>query len=1269
MNMKKIISLVLAVALLLPCVPQVLPVAEAVEIATPTVIYTVGDLGVEGAVIATSFDVALAQIAAKNKEWEPGSVVEIQFADSVRGGAENGLLFGQTTIWRNDGTKLPITLRGADPDSQYAAEIKLDAVGGWYACANDYTFTNLTITIGNQETDFYAGCGNITFENVNFKSSGRAIQTKQDQTDAYNYSLNAAKYICADADSLIDPAVSRIPAGDAWQNVRAYDAENGTNYGEGLCGTEYRGFYGDGVHDGDVGGGQYLNACVYFEVMTGISCLGNTWRPTDYTLDEELVSILQEAAHKAVHDIYGEDHYTGNWTDKVGNDNAWNVLILGSSNCAYLRDELQAIAEHAGIDTRVFHAYSSGVEITTQWNWIVNGNGKYDTHDIADGQDTTAESQKITDFIESYEWDCIITYQTAGEFNDELPYTEEGWANVIADLKYADDFYNWMHDYCPDADYYWYQTVAVPYGVPATDGFEGRIFADNCTQAVFSGWDALEEGEKVHTSVTFGNNVNFKDNETTRVAAVGYLETAPEAAYTDATARQVKYLEATGYDDIADIRPADVHASVIIDGEENLLGHVNCKLGYAPSDASLVLKNGDVFRAHAAGIKGVSAAPYYGDVTMEYYKDIEILNWTGITTDITGDVTMIYDGYEWAKNMSTVAQGITVDGDFTVDIRDGNLDCSIYVAGHGYTEYSTITGTVTFRWGGGHIGGIYAGRKSNVGNLTNEFYCNPDAEIPASTDKSYTMAGASTCVVAGTVSNTYIGEVPNAILSKISLSGGDGSHSKIVNTVKADQNGNVPSFTSFCGGVTTGTVTEIVNNIEAGTFTTFNGGSTVATGTTKITNNISGGTFSADTTFGGTDSATVNTVITGGTFAFDPTEYVADGYKVKTDDGSTYTVTEEKILVVQTLPNKTIYSIGEELDATGLELALIGGSGSVETVTSGYELTGFNADTAGKTTVTVTYGEYTTSFGLAIVDDSSVMVDNSGNVYTDLSTAVQNTAASSELTLLQNVEADVTVDKDLYLDLNGNTITGTVTVSEGCTLYGMDHQTDDFTVADGLGYGVIGTIIGNVVAIPVEENGYLMLGDDTDDDGVADQNVSFHRVDLNLTDMTLRAKSDEEETCNPSMYYKSNFAGDEIVKANVKTFGVALSLVEEPNADNMGVTNKFSWFDGKDFVAGGNDNDATSTLLHGIMKEENGRLTKTSNATRPIYGRAYMQLDDGSYVFGASYAGNLKTLVEGVNDKWDSCTAEQKQAVLTMYVTYERIMKNWDIPAIIKAAE
>ena len=100
--------------------------------------------------------------------------------------------------------------------------------------------------------------------------------------------------------------IQRVNTGEAWQIVRG-------EYGyDELCARLGKGdnHEGDFYHDGDIGGGQYLNACVWFEIITGINPVGNTYAPTykyngvTYELDSDITFLeLQEAAHKAVEQL------------------------------------------------------------------------------------------------------------------------------------------------------------------------------------------------------------------------------------------------------------------------------------------------------------------------------------------------------------------------------------------------------------------------------------------------------------------------------------------------------------------------------------------------------------------------------------------------------------------------------------------------------------------------------------------------------------------------------------------------------------------------------------------------------------------------------------------------------------------------------------------------------------------------------------------------------------------------------------------------------
>ncbi len=102
--------------------------------------------------------------------------------------------------------------------------------------------------------------------------------------------------------------VDCINTGDAWELYRAFCDEKGIPHN--LCarlGTGNPLHSGDGTHDGDVGGGQYLNACVWYEILTGLDCRENPYVPVyfyegkEYGLNEGVhVTDLQNAAHRAV---------------------------------------------------------------------------------------------------------------------------------------------------------------------------------------------------------------------------------------------------------------------------------------------------------------------------------------------------------------------------------------------------------------------------------------------------------------------------------------------------------------------------------------------------------------------------------------------------------------------------------------------------------------------------------------------------------------------------------------------------------------------------------------------------------------------------------------------------------------------------------------------------------------------------------------------------------------------------------------------------------
>lgn len=145
-----------------------------------------------------------------------------------------------------------------------------------------------------------------TFEIGHTKKDGFVMKDLRQQI-AYTEKIRAmADEICQENE------VERINTGDAWEIYR--NACNTSGIAHNLCarlgrsdGTDPHG--GDGTHDGDIGGGQLLNAAVWYEILTGLDCRRNTYRPVytydgqTYTLSEAKVNMLLEAAHMAVAEV------------------------------------------------------------------------------------------------------------------------------------------------------------------------------------------------------------------------------------------------------------------------------------------------------------------------------------------------------------------------------------------------------------------------------------------------------------------------------------------------------------------------------------------------------------------------------------------------------------------------------------------------------------------------------------------------------------------------------------------------------------------------------------------------------------------------------------------------------------------------------------------------------------------------------------------------------------------------------------------------------
>lgn len=118
----------------------------------------------------------------------------------------------------------------------------------------------------------------------------------------------------------------------------------------------------------------------------------------------------------------------------------------------------------------------------------------------------------------------------------------------------------------------------------------------------------------------------------------------------------------------------------------------------------------------------------------------------------------------------------------------------------------------------------------------------------------------------------------------------------------------------------------------------------------------------------------------------DNTSEQVTGYTLSSPDMSTYgnktvTVTLDgktvdfSILVVdisgievKTMPTKTEYPKGDVFDTTGLSILVKYTDGTSETITTGFEVSGFDSSSVGEKTITVTYKTHTATFKVTVYD-------------------------------------------------------------------------------------------------------------------------------------------------------------------------------------------------------------------------------------------------------------------------------------------------------------
>lgn len=194
---------------------------------------------------------------------------------------------------------------------------------------------------------------------------------------------------------------------------------------------------------------------------------------------------------------------------------------------------------------------------------------------------------------------------------------------------------------------------------------------------------------------------------------------------------------------------------------------------------------------------------------------------------------------------------------------------------------------------------------------------------------------------------------------------------------------------------------------------------------------------------------------------------------------------------------------------------------------------------------TFTYCKCQECGGGTWVKEVAEIVNNNGEPvapHKTLKEAVDVLEAGQYIKLLHNTAENINTTKDIYLDLNGRTVTGDFKMNENALFYGMDSTTDGY---DGTNAGkIVGSVAPYAKTIyqtpPVPENvddgaykRYVAISE-KEADGKA--NLSFHRFNISVTGYRFELAAPE---C--ALFFIGQFRGDDAAKNHLKSLGFTLT--------------------------------------------------------------------------------------------------------------------------------
>ena len=616
----------------------------------------------------------------------------------------------------------------------------------------------------------------------------------------------------------------------------------------------------------------------------------------------------------------------------------------------------------------------------------------------------------------------------------------------------------------------------------------------------------------------------------------------------------------------------------------------------------------------------------------------------GGTTTISGDAMIGSGTYEGTTYTSTAKYGAAVHiNSGTLNINGGIIHGgtgteggAVFVFGGTLTiNNGTIYGGSVARGGAifvnsgrtvtMHGGTIYAGNATDNGGAISVF----------STDAKFIMNGGTIDAAGKTVGHgVAIGNNAGEVVINGGLIIGGTSTGSGGAAISSFTSGN--KFT-MNGGTITGGIHNGSDTVGRGGAVRVSGGTLVMTGGT-----ITGGTNKVGVGGGlmvtGTSSATIsgNVVITGNTDKNGNASnlYLDGTNKIAIGEGGLGN--QAKIGVSMTTPGAFTAA-----NASDYATKFISDNGSYYVV--------YNADTC---LALVLKTEYAGTIAAIVNSTPFDTAQGAVDAVTD--------SANQYVKLMAAVNGGLTINKNLYLDLNGNTITGNISNS-GCTLYAFDSFTDDYIAGDTYGK-IVGTISGEYSAEFVTPKAlfghqyrYIAI-----DEG--NNTHSFHRIYLGVKSVVLYPTT-------TAIDYKITLRCDEVVAEHITDYGLkayatAYQTAEPDSAVAVSPTQTASAMQSGILPYGEECNENIRKVrIVNVLNDTMNFETQQLRAERFYFTVcAYITLDSEE-IASASATNSLEEVVKTtesyISESKLTPNINQLCSLSAMYGSYSSLMESW----------